>query len=140
MAIEVHLGRVFVLGIKIDEQTLGLEALKVDFGVEHVGQLRGDARRAAYSQAFLPKVRASVTDTETKALPGTHTAENELGSVGTLTGAGAVIESALDEIVDGFDEGGLALGPKPRLMVAALRSLPFAFGIARSPCLPRGRT
>jgi len=42
-----------------------------------------------------------------------------------LAGTGAVIQSGLDEIIDGFDEWGLTLRPEPGLMVATLRFYRF---------------
>ena len=104
MTVVVHLRRVLVLRVEVDEKAIGLEALKVDLGVEHVGELRRHPGGAANAEPFPPQIRAPISDAEAHALARSHAPENELTAVGTFAGTRPVEETAFDETIDLVDE------------------------------------
>ena len=106
------------LGVEVYEEPLGFETLEVDFGVEHVRELRREPRGGARAEPLAPQVGAPVADAEADALAGAHAPEDDLCAVRAFARSRAVVEAAFYEIVDLFHEGRLAFGPQTRVLVS----------------------
>ena len=115
--VEVDVRRVLVLREQMQRRSSRPESLKIEVEVEQVGALERAPRRRSQPEAFLPEIRAPITEAGREALTGAHAAEHDLRAVGSASGVEPFVEPAFDQSVDRLHQRRLPLGPELRDLI-----------------------
>ena len=136
LAVIVHPGRAFELGVPLHERSLAAQGLEVEIEVEQVGLIDRAASRDPVAQAIPPQIPAPVADAGTEPLARAHPAQDQLRAVGTLPRIEPFPQPAFDEPIHLIDERRLSLRPEFGFLLLPL--LPddirarLGFGLRRS--------